>query len=117
VITKKKLEFAGRKLIEETKKEVKPKVPAIIISDSDESDNETEKYDSLNDSQLTELLESRRKQLQILQRHQKEKQQLLEYKEKWKEAGNESLEILTGYYKMSREELLHKMGLDDDVFD
>lgn len=113
-MTKKKLEFAGRKIIEAPKEE-KLEVPVTIEieDDSDESDS----YESLTYDQIKELLEVRKKELEVLQRHQKEKQQLLDYKVKWKNVGNEALEILESLYKMSRDELIFKMRLDDGVFD
>lgn len=83
------------------------------LSDGEKPEN----IDSLNDTQLKELLEARKKELEVLQRHQREKQQLLEYKEKWKNVGNEALEVLNEYYKTSREELLLKMGVASDAFD
>lgn len=89
----------------------------ILSDSSDESEEESENLESLSDTQLTELLEARKKQLEVLERHQKEKQQLIEYTAKWKNVGNEALEILEGYFKASREELLRKMGLDCEAFD
>lgn len=88
-----------------------------ILDESDVSDNESDGYESLSNDELKGLLESRKKELEILQRHKKEKLQLLEYKEKWKIAGNEALDILEGLYKMSRDELIFKMKLDEGVFD
>lgn len=104
VIKKKKLEFAGRKSVKE---------------DVEKTDkNEYVNYESLDENQLTELLRIRREKLEVLRRHQKEKKQLIEYTARWKEVGNEALEILTEkYFKMSREQIIHKIGLDDYVFD
>lgn len=172
VITKKKLEFASKKFLEneeqekskdpatssddkkkkskdpvssndDTKKKLKdpvssndkkrklkdPEVPSdskkkkLKVQDKDpevielSSDDDSDEFASLTDAQLAEMLEERKKELEIYQRHETEKAQLLDYTIKWKEVGNDALETLQGYYKMSRAELMLKMRLDDDIFD
>lgn len=153
MITKKKLEFAGRKLLEDDKKKSKDpvassddkktipkdlkiknsiknkqkdpdsqkkeqeevKVMDVIELSSDDDDGD--EFASLTDTELTEMLEQRKKELEIFQRHKAEKAQLIDFTAKWKEVGNDALETLVGYYKMGRGELMRKMRLDEDIFD
>ena len=104
VITKKKLNFAGQKCLEESKAK-------------SENNSEDVNLESLSDDQLHEKYESLKKRLEVLEKHKKEKEELLDYTEKWKEAGNQGLTELTELLKMDREILLKRLGLDENDFD
>jgi hypothetical protein len=92
-ITKKKLEFAAVKHKEEVN------------------------YESLDNEKLEELIEERKKELGILQRHHKEKEELTMLIGKWKEVGRDTIEEVANNLKMESEELMMKMNIPINFFE
>lgn len=94
---KKKLEFAAKKHLEEDKNE--------------------KNFEELSCDELKIMIDKRKEQLKVLQRHELERQELTGYIEKWKSVGNDALEDLSNHLKISREEIMIKLNLVEDLFD
>lgn len=99
VTLKKKLEFAAHKQLK------------------DEEDRKEVNYEKLSHDELILLIEKRKEELNVLKRHEKEKEELTGLIEKWKEVGNDALEELENHFKMGRESLMTKLNLVQNLFD
>lgn len=101
VITKKKLEFAAHKHIEE-----------------EESKNDSTDYESLGMESLKALVEEKKSKLLILERYKAEKAELTELTQRWKEAGLAGLERLSKHIQPERtvEELLDNFKIPQEMF-
>lgn len=84
VLNKKKLEFAAQKHLE--------------VSD-DEEDQEIEIMDI---DSLKAFVDKKQEELAILERHQAEKEELIEVIEKWKQAGLDTMEELRKHVDPSK---------------
>lgn len=100
VINKKKLDFAAHK----------------HLKDKEVAEEEVS-YEDLSSDELKLMIDERKKQLGILQRHEAEKQELTELTEKWKAVGNDAVDELVAKMQSSREEIMRKLNLAQDLFD
>lgn len=100
MINKKKLDFAAYK----------------HLKDKEVAEEEVS-YEDLSSDELKLMIDERKKQLGILQRHEAEKQELTELTEKWKAVGNDAVDELVAKMQSSREEIMRKLNLAQDLFD
>lgn len=100
VINKKKLDFAAHKHLKD-----------------EEMAEEEVSYEDLSSDELKLMIDERKKQLGILQRHEAEKQELTEFTAKWKAVGNDAVDELVEKMQSSREEIMRKLNLAQDLFD
>lgn len=103
LITKKKLEFAAHKHLESDKPE-DVDVPTNI--------------EDLDVESLTLLVEEKRNKLEVLKRHQAEKQELTNLIERWKEAGLAALNQLRNFSQEPKtdEQILDSFKIPHDAF-
>lgn len=96
LISKKKLEFAARKIVKDQKCD--------------------KNYDNLSVEDLQKLIDERKEKLEVLKRHEAEKKELTELTMKWKKAGNEGLDFIESHLKLDREEIMRKIKVDKELF-
>lgn len=98
-INKKKLEFAAKKCLEPT-------------------DDEIKNYEELDTESLKTLVEEKRKQLEVLDRHKVEKEELTNLTERWKQAGVDGIERLRTIIRPPRSdgEILDSFKIPREMF-
>lgn len=102
-IKKKKLEF-------EVQSEPEPA--------SEKADEKEENYEGMDLDSLKLLMKEKKNKLEILKRHQTEKEHLINVSEKWQEAGLLAIDKLRGHIKPSpsEEEVLDSFKIPHDFF-
>ena len=97
------MEFAAQKYLE---------------SDKLSGDESEKKLNDLDLESLKMLVEDKRTKLEILKKHQVEKDKLLNVTEKWKEAGLLAIDKLRGHVQEHKtdEEILDSFKIPHEVF-
>lgn len=105
LIKRKKLEFAAEKYLNE------------------KCENEPEKdlmttFENLDIDEMKELIEEKKRNLEILQRYQAEKEELIKFTVLWKQAGLDAIERLRQFTNDSNtdEEILDNFNIPHEVF-
>jgi len=81
-------------------------------------DDDTQNYDDLDLESLKTLVENKRSQLAVLERHQTEKEELTNLAERWKEAGLVGIKRFREIIQPPRtiEEILDSFKIPHEVF-